>query len=131
MHQNRLNRLLNLMEDTRLDVVALNPGASLKYLTNLNFHLMERPTVLLIHRSGKTALIHPALEKTKAEKCAIPCHLFSYPDDPSTWNNSFAEAVHFLKIDKGTIAVEPNRFRFLEMNYLTETCPSTRSYFRS
>jgi Xaa-Pro dipeptidase len=124
MHENRLNRLLNLMEENQLDVVALNPGPSLKYLTNLNFHLMERPTVLLTNQSGKAALVFPALEKTKAEKCAIPCQLFSYADNPSTWIESFSEALNFLRIETGTIAVEPNRFRFLEMNYLMEACPT-------
>ena len=123
MHQKRLERLLTLMEQNHFDVVALNPGNSLKYLTNLNFHLMERPTVLLINRSGKAALIHPALEKLKAEKSAIPCEMFSYQENPLTWDQVFKQGLQYLKVEKERIAVEPNRFRFLELNYLKENAP--------
>ncbi len=123
MHHKRLERLLTLMEQNHFDVVAINPGNSLKYITNLNFHLMERPTVLLINKSGKAALIHPALEKLKAEKSAVPCELFSYQENPLTWNQAFKDAIRYLKIEKEKIAVEPNRFRFLEFNFLKENAP--------
>lgn len=126
MHQKRLERLLSLMEQNHFDVVALNPGNSLKYLTNLNFHLMERPTVLLINQSGKAALVHPELEKIKAEKSAIPSELFPYPENPSTWNKAFHDAFQYLKIKKEKIAVEPNRFRFLEFIFLKENAPQAQ-----
>lgn len=45
MHSQRFSNLINLMAFHNLDAIALNPGFSLRYLTNLDFHLMERPTV--------------------------------------------------------------------------------------
>jgi Xaa-Pro dipeptidase len=45
--------LLDLKDANHLDCVALNPGPSLRYLTGLSFHLMERPVVVLVGSGGE------------------------------------------------------------------------------
>jgi Xaa-Pro aminopeptidase len=65
MMRSRIEKLLPLMDDFGLPGIALNPGPTLTYLTGLHFHLMERPTVLLISAEGEMALVLPALEAGK------------------------------------------------------------------
>ncbi|MBP7197008.1 MAG: aminopeptidase P family protein, partial [Anaerolineaceae bacterium] len=62
----RMDVLTNQLEQDKLDWVALNPGPSLRDLTGLNFHLMERPVVVLVSSSGQVKLIMPELERAKA-----------------------------------------------------------------
>jgi len=105
------------------DFVAINPGCTFKYLTLLDFHLMERPVVLIISQTGKNALILPELEVGRAKEKQIFDSLFPYGDNPANWYKSFDNAVDSLKISYKSIAVEPSRFRFLEYGYLKESCP--------
>jgi len=53
MTNSRYQHLLQLMQDNHLDMIALNPGPTLTYLTGLHFHTSERPTLLWI-KVGKT-----------------------------------------------------------------------------
>ncbi len=122
----RFDRLLSLMKKHQFEFIAINPGFNLNYLTGLNFHLMERPIVLFIRQDGKSALVLPALEVTRAEKAAACDHLFSYPDDPAEWNNAFQAAANILGISKTSIGVEPNKFRFLEMEFVQNSAPSAK-----
>lgn len=126
MSNPRLDRLLVSMREQKLPFVAINPGFNLNYLTGLNFHLMERPVVLFIRQDGKSALVLPALEVTRAEKAEACERLFAYSDDPSTWKNAFHAAADFLQITRESIGVEANQFRFLEMEFVQNSAPSAK-----
>jgi Xaa-Pro dipeptidase len=93
MSEQRLTRLLDLMHTAHLDAVAINPGPTLTYLTGMNFHLMERPTVLLVTPGDRPALVLPVLEAIKAENCPLPLHTFSYDDNPANWAAAFDQAM--------------------------------------
>ncbi|MFW5973204.1 MAG: aminopeptidase P family N-terminal domain-containing protein, partial [Bacteroidota bacterium] len=43
----RHQRLASLLQEHRLDALAINPGPSMGYLTGASFHLSERPVVVL------------------------------------------------------------------------------------
>ncbi len=118
MHSQRLEKLIDLMTIQNLDVIALNPGYSMRYLTGLDFHLMERPTVLLIRNDGKMAFVLPKLEASRAQKTFPIEHLFTYGDNPETWHTAFFSAAEHLKLEKSKVGVESIRFRFLELNFL-------------
>lgn len=47
---NRLNKINLIFDNSDLDLLAIVPGANFRYLTGANFHLMERPTVLLLKK---------------------------------------------------------------------------------
>ena len=66
MTLNRFSQLISLIKSSSLDALAINPGSALTYLTGLRFHLMERPTVLLIAPGEIPALILPELEGQKS-----------------------------------------------------------------
>ena len=78
MLNKRFQRLLELMNQNSIDFVAINPGYTFKYLTQLDFHLMERPVVLLIDKTGKNGLVLPRLEVSRAEQVGIFDSLFPY-----------------------------------------------------
>lgn len=119
----RLQKIITLMEKFDLAGLALNPSPSMTYLTGLHFHLMERPTVLLVTQSGLSAMILPELEKGKVQGESARFKTFTYEDDPAAWSNAFAKAGKCLKLRQGKIGVESTRMRFLELRYLEHALP--------
>ncbi len=120
MTQPRLVRLQKLLADANLDALVLNPGASLFYLTGFHFHLMERPTVLIIPASGTPSLVLPALEMLKVEQMPIPVEAIPYGDNPNHWLQAFENAAVLLGSGKKIIGIEPTCLRALEMGYLQQ-----------
>jgi len=58
----RMERLREMVASHGLDGVVVNPGASMRWLTGLGFHLMERPVILFLGKEGKPLVILPELE---------------------------------------------------------------------
>lgn len=113
-----LQKLMKLFNEWDLMGLVVNPGPSLTYLTGLNFHLMERPTVLCVNRTGTAAIILPDFEKGKLGEESPLFRRFTYGDDPATWQEAFNQASAWLGLDAGKIGVEPTLLRFLELGYL-------------
>ena len=126
MTTDRLSRLTQLLESSGFDALALNPGPSLTYLTGLEFHLMERPTVLLIAPPAAPILILPELETPKLKLSRIPLQGFTYGDNPASWGQAFQDAAQAAGLIGKRVAVEPNRLRFLELEFLQKAVPSAK-----
>ena len=126
MADKRLQLLLELLDKYSLDAVAINPGPALTYLTGLSFHLMERPTVLLVSKYTSPVLILPELEIAKINLSRIPVVPVTFADDPAVWHSAFASAVEKAGLHKARIGVEPTRLRFLEMSYLQKAAPAAQ-----
>ena len=60
--QKRIEKIMKSIEKNNLDGVALIAGPNMRYLTGANFHLMERPTVLILSKNYKPVAIWPNLE---------------------------------------------------------------------
>ena len=123
MNTSRLQKLLCLMEKFGLAGMAFNPGPTMTYLTQLHFHLMERPTVLLVSQAGPSAMVLPALEMGKLATDSDVFKGFTYQDDPATWDIAFEQAGEWLNLRQGTLGVVPTRMRFLELEYLEAALP--------
>ncbi len=119
----RLQSLLSRLQQTNLQAIALNPGPTMTYLTGLNFHIMERPTVLILTRSGRAALILPELESAKLAGMDDFLQVFPYGDNANLWDIPFQQAGSALGLAQGEIGVEPTRLRFLELEYLRRALP--------
>jgi Xaa-Pro dipeptidase len=126
MSTDRFDRLYRAIQTSGLDGIALNPGSTLTYLTGLHFHLMERPTVLLAVPGKQPALVLPELELTKARSAPLALQLFPFGDNPAQWGEAFAQAGASLGLAGKTIGVEPERLRFLELQFLQEAIPGAR-----
>ena len=119
----RIQKCIELIKANDLAGVVLNPGQSLTYLSGLHFHLMERPTILIITHEGEIAVVLPELEKGKLTGEAESFQAFTYGDDPGTWHTAFEQAASALKLETGRVGVEPEQLRFLELQYLNAAFP--------
>ena len=123
MTQARLNKLNASLRTSDLDAVILNPGPTLKYLTGLGFHLMERPVVLFFAKDREPAIVLPELELQKVASLPYKLQVFSYPENPSEWDAAFRKAVQALGLDGKRIGVEPRNLRLLEFGYVKDGAP--------
>jgi len=126
MYAERFERLYHAITAAGLDAVALNPGPTMTYLTNLGFHLMERPTVMLAVPGQVPVLVMPELEINKARSAAIALKPFTFNDTPSSWPDAFRQAGKALALDGKKIGVEPTRLRYLELSYLQAALPEAQ-----
>jgi Xaa-Pro aminopeptidase len=125
MTDKRLHQLLELIDNNHLDAVAINPGPALTYLTGLHFHLMERPTILLVGSSTEPVLILPELEIGKVNQSRFPLQPVTFGDDPAHWHSAFVSAIEKSGLSHAKIGVEPTRLRFFEWQYLQEAAPQS------
>jgi len=122
----RIEHLKELMNRYKIDTIALNPGPTLTYLTGLEFHLMERPTVMLYQKGHKPFMILPKLESAKLAGSNLTMHAVTYSDDPSTWQEAFRAAFKHMNLEGVRIGLEGTRMRYMEMNYLQTAAPTAR-----
>ena len=123
MTQSRLDKLNASLSTGGLDSVILNPGPTLKYLTGLNFHLMERPVVLFFAKDQIPALVLPELELQKVANLPYKLQVFSYPENPAEWDVAFRKAAQALDLDGKRVGVESRQLRLLEFNYVKNAAP--------
>ncbi|MDO9546943.1 MAG: aminopeptidase P family protein [Pelolinea sp.] len=120
MYQTRIEKLSRLLEKDQIDLIAINAGQSLAYLSGLHFHLSERPTVLLIGKGGKPAIIFPEFEREKVKDAQIELTPFAYPENPALWAEIFEKALNYFIGKKAIIGLEPTAARFLEIKLFQE-----------
>ena len=118
MHKKRIEKLIQLVENDQIDLIAINAGQSLAYFSGLHFHVSERPAVLLIGKGKAPAFIFPEFEHQKVDNAAFDFVPFAYPENPSTWGDVFKKALQYFKGHQLMIGVEPTAMRFLEINLL-------------
>lgn len=126
MTEARIEHLKELMNRHKIDTIALNPGPTMTYLTGLEFHLMERPTVMLYQKGHKPFMILPRLESVKMAGSRLKMHSVPFDDDPSTWQEAFRAAFKHMNLEGAKIGLETTRMRFMEMNYLQTAAPTAR-----
>jgi Xaa-Pro dipeptidase len=117
-----LRKLQALMQAAELDLLTLLPGSNLYYLTGLNFHLMERPTVLFVPVAGEAAIVLPELEAVRVAEALPEMERFAYGEQESDRAGAFQEAAARFRTAR-RIGVEPLRMRFFEQELLLESNP--------
>ena len=123
IHQKRQETLRDLLKNSNLRGVGLNPGPDLSYLTGLNFHLMERPVLGIFPSSGDPVFILPELEGAKIASLPFPIKPFLFNEDPETWTDVFLAALLEADLITGKLGIIPRRLRLLEHNYLLGAAP--------
>jgi Xaa-Pro dipeptidase len=121
--RSRLDRLTASLLNSNLDAVILNPGPTLKYLTGINFHLMERPVVLFVSPGKDPVLVLPELELPKVDLFPYKVQGIAYGENPSGWDDAFRKAVQALGLDAKRIGVEPRQLRLLEFRHVKAGAP--------
>ncbi len=126
MTLSRLNNLTASLRTGGLDAVILNPGPTLKYLSGLNFHLMERPVVLFVAPDQEPVLVLPELELPKVDLFPYKVQAFAYGEDPSGWDDAFRKASQALGLTRSggkRIGVEPRQLRLMEFSHVKTGAP--------
>jgi len=123
MTSSRLDKLSASLRTCGLDAVAINPGPTLTYLTDLHFHLMERPVVLLVAPGKDPVIVLPELELPKVNLFPYKVNAFAYGENPAEWDSAFRKAVASLGLDGKKIGVEPRQMRLLEFRYVKAGAP--------
>ena len=109
----RLDKLRAIMRKEGLDIVALIPGATMRYLTGGVHYVMERPIVLFIPLDGQPVAVIPQLEVPLFEAKQIDLRIVSWTDAEG-YDRAFQIGLDMLHPAGKTIAVEGTRMRFFE-----------------
>lgn len=125
MIEQRLSRLAALALAARFDCIGIMPGPNMYYFTGLNFHLSERPTLALLPRAGRPALVLPAFEASKTQRSAIEWQTFTYVDGQPP-AEAFQAASAALGLKGRSVGVEAYRLRLLELRLLAEAAPGAQ-----
>jgi Xaa-Pro dipeptidase len=126
MYPTRLQRLYQSMQAARLDIVALNPGPTLYYLTGLSFHLMERPVIGLFKPDQLPVLLLPDLERAKAEAGQVEIMPISYAEDETSRLEAAEKAANAAGLNGRQVGVEAVRLRYLELSLLQQAAPQAQ-----
>lgn len=125
MTDNRLSPLYKLMKTSDLDAVAFVPGPNFKRLFTRDFHLMERPLVVIVPCKGEPVAIVPNLEMASFEPINFPGQVFDWRDEEG-YHAAFAKAgdvLHFLA-DAKRFGLEAQRMRVFEQMALQSAFPN-------
>jgi Xaa-Pro dipeptidase len=114
-YDSRRRRLQAILDKAGLSAAAFVPGVNFQYLTGLHFHLMERPTLLILTREGEVLAIMPELERQKWST-AFPNTRTAYWQDKDGYEAAFAWVREAL--GQVEIGVEGQRMRVFEGNAL-------------
>ncbi len=123
MTVSRLEKLSASLRTSGLDALALNPGASMVYLTGLHFHLMERPTLIVFAVDAPPVIILPELEMLKLKDLPFTLQAFPYGENPAGWEAVFRSALQSLGLAGKRIGVEIQQMRLMEYRYLGDGAP--------
>jgi Xaa-Pro dipeptidase len=123
MPQTRIHRLQAEIRRQELDCLAVVPGPNLFYLTGVDFHLSERPTVGFIPAEGDPVFALPVLEVNKLQAgLDYEARISSYSDTDGP-QAAFREAMAALP-EVHRIAFEDLKMRLLEFKLLRQHVPS-------
>jgi Xaa-Pro dipeptidase len=121
----RLDKLRRLMSAQQLDAVALVPGASFRYLTGADHHLMERLMLLIVPLQGQPAIVIPNLESDLFASHGFEAAQFPWVDADG-FDDALSRALAHLRLSEQRVGVEGKRIRFFEAEALRRHAPSLR-----
>jgi Xaa-Pro dipeptidase len=123
-YANRLQNLARAQLDVHVDLVAIVPGANLRYLTGLQMHTSERITLALFPVDGQPVFVLPALEAPRAEaNLGIKASLYTYTDDQGP-GPAFRQMAGALDLEAKVFGVEHLQMRVLELRQLEAHAPN-------
>ena len=114
-HDLRRDRAAALIRGAGLDAAAFVPGPSFYYLTGLDFHLMERPTLLFVTGKAEILAVMPELERLKWSTTFPDAETF-YWQDSDGFEHAFEAALRAL--GAAALGVEGGRMRMFEYDAL-------------
>ena len=119
MSNQKINKLISILDNQDLDALALVPGSNFRYATGGNFHLMERPTLLIVSKTCRPIAILPVLEVESFAQLNIDADIVEWQDSDG-YQSAFDKGFNKLGfISK--IGVEGQRMRVFEMQAIEKS----------
>ncbi len=120
----RLAPVYDLLQQKELDGIAFVPGANFQRLFATDFHLNERPLMVIVPVSGDPAAVVPNLEMRAFEALDFPGPVFGWRDEDG-YRGAFEKAAQALPQLKEAHAfgLEAQRMRAFEHLALADVFP--------
>lgn len=119
----RFEPVHDILRAAQLDAVAFVPGPNFFRLLGRDFHLMERPLVVIVPAQGSPVAIVPNLEMASFSTIGFQGDIFDWRDNDG-YAGAFAEAARALPhLHKATIGLEAQRMRVFEQMALAKVFP--------
>ncbi len=122
-----LDPIYAVLEKTQLDGIAFVPGANFRRIFNCDFHLMERPLVIIVPRQGEPVAIVPNLEMASFDQIQFAGNVFDWRDEDG-YDTAFQLAADALPQLQGAVKIglEAQRMRVFEQMALTKVLPTAK-----
>ncbi len=124
MTDQRLRPIYDAMKSANLDAVAFVPGPNFKRLFGRDFHLMERPLIVIVPSEADPVAIVPNLEMASFATLKFPGPVFDWRDEAG-YDAAFvaaAEALPQISASK-SFGLEAQRMRVFEQIALQKVFP--------
>lgn len=123
----RLEPVYRVIAQADLDAVAFVPGPNFRRIFARDFHLMERPLVIVVPARGEPVAIVPALEMASFAHIAFPGPVFDWRDEHG-YAGAFAAAAESLAEFGASpcIGLEAQRMRVFEQMALAAVFPGAQ-----
>ena len=119
MSNQKINKLISILNNQDLDALALVPGSNFRYATGGNFNLMERPTLFIVSKTCRPIAILPVLEVESFTQLNIEADIVEWQDSDG-YQAAFDKVFNKLgSISK--IGVEGQRMRVFEMQAIKKS----------
>ncbi|MCB1449325.1 MAG: aminopeptidase P family protein [Nitratireductor sp.] len=127
MTNSSLDVLKPVLSKHGLDAVAFVPGSNFRRIFRRDFHLMERPLVIIVPASGDPVAIVPNLEMASFSAIDFPGPVFDWRDETG-YRDAFRQAAEALPHLAGSsrFGLEAQRMRVFEQMALGEVFPDVK-----
>ncbi|MBO6816250.1 MAG: aminopeptidase P family protein [Rhizobiaceae bacterium] len=116
-----------VLNSSKLDAIAFVPGANFRRIMGTDFHLMERPLVIIVPAAGEAVAIVPNLEMEGFVTTGFAGKIFDWRDEDG-YSDAFRDAAQALPQLNGSnrFGLEAQRMRAFEHMALATVFPDTR-----
>ncbi|MCP4073306.1 MAG: aminopeptidase P family protein [Hyphomicrobiales bacterium] len=120
-----LKPVYSALDKHNLDAVAFVPGSNFRRLFGRDFHLMERPLVIIIPARGEPVAIVPNLEMASFSLIGFKGEVFDWRDEDG-YESAFQSAAAAMPQLRGVVKIglEAQRMRVFEQMALAKAFPS-------
>ncbi len=127
MSDNRLQPLRAVMRSQKLDAVGFVPGPNFRRLFQRDFHLMERPLLVIVPAQGDPVAIVPNLEMASFDTLDFPGLVFDWRDETG-YAGAFRQAAEALPelMSASRFGLEAQRMRVFELMALQTVFPKAQ-----
>ncbi|WP_352396886.1 M24 family metallopeptidase [Aminobacterium colombiense] len=98
LHKERFQKLVEILNEQKLDAVFLAPSSDLKYITGLDFRSDSRLKGALISKEGESFFLCPSLHRDDVESVREEMHILEW-NDVDWFQGAFRRGLQLVGLD--------------------------------